>query len=363
MSPTPRKPRTAAKKPPAKPPVEPEVEPEEQPEPEPEPVRIDATLRAVPFKQRWAAAQAEVGRIAKRGRNTQQNYDFASVEDILDAIRGPLLTRGIVLTQTMDHNLVKVEEITASSGAKGQRMTVWVDFTLRDAWSDETIEAHWPGVGEDYGDKAIGKALTSAMKTWLRGTWLLPTGDDPEASAPQAPWWQLDANGSTRTKAIADLTDLLGRDNAKVLVDQLAVRFDGSLPVAALVGAKEVTIAWAAIMENERQAVAARKAAQEAPVEPKKPEPPFPTDEEAGVAPGPVYASQEAPLPAPGSIMPPVSPEEALAGPATAGELFRAAGCICSDPLAEDPVAHRIDCPIAGHGIPYDKRTPEQPQP
>lgn len=131
------------------------------------------------FQARLVQAKSAVAGVAKDGRNSQQGYDYATVEGMLRAVRGPLAEHGINLSVSLVD--VHRDAITSGRGAQGERITVTVAFTLRDTKSEAFTTHHWAGVGEDYGDKAIGKAYTSAVKTFIRTEWLLPTGDDPEA--------------------------------------------------------------------------------------------------------------------------------------------------------------------------------------
>lgn len=62
-------------------------------------------------------------------------------------------------------------------------------FTVADSDTGEKIEGTVYGRGQDNMDKGIYKALTGALKYWLTTAFLIPTGDDPEASddAPDQP--------------------------------------------------------------------------------------------------------------------------------------------------------------------------------
>lgn len=120
-------------------------------------------------------AISEVSHVEKDGFNEHFKYKFASAEAILAALRGPLLSRGILL-------LPHLSAVTTRAGARNSTITtVEVEFTLRDAESGEQYVATWAGQGDDPSDKGLGKAYTSAIKTFLRETFMLPLGDDPEA--------------------------------------------------------------------------------------------------------------------------------------------------------------------------------------
>lgn len=170
-----------------------------------------------------AAAMAAASAVTKSSRNTDQNYDYASAEQILAAVRGPLLERGLVLTQqTVD---LQLHEITSRNGARGTSAIVTVDFTFHHGPSDQELPIRgWRGCGQDYGDKAIQKAYTNAVKTFIRSQWLLPTEtDDPHAPAPEAavaalPSWAMNARDERRVQLADALTPVTGREAAFAVI-------------------------------------------------------------------------------------------------------------------------------------------------
>lgn len=142
-----------------------------------------------------AAAMLNAAAVHKSQRNTDQNYDYAGAEQILAAVRGPLLERGIVLTQrTVD---VRLFEVVSTNNKKGTGVVVEVEFTFHHGPTGDTLVIPgWRGSATDYGDKAIQKAYTNAVKTFIRSQWLLPTDTEntdaplPDAapSEPAPPW-------------------------------------------------------------------------------------------------------------------------------------------------------------------------------
>lgn len=179
-----------------------------------------------------ALAMSEAGQVTKSGVNVDQGYKFASAEAILAAVRMPLLSRGVLLTaQPTDYI---VEGITSRNNAKGEKITVVVDFTFRNGAGEVLTIAGWRGIGQDYGDKAIGKAYTSAIKTFVRTTWLLPTEhDDPEGSSageavePRTalPPWALEASSASKASMVNTLALLMGEEAAKDFGRQMKAAF------------------------------------------------------------------------------------------------------------------------------------------
>jgi hypothetical protein len=102
-----------------------------------------------------------------------------------------------------------------------------VRFTFTDG--REELEVRWHGEGQDYGDKAYGKAYTNAVKTFVRTAWLLPTEhDDPEGSPAgerastgtiTPPDWALPANANGEAAARAGLAKHIGETAAQEFLE------------------------------------------------------------------------------------------------------------------------------------------------
>lgn len=129
-------------------------------------------LRPTGLYPKLAAAIEEVDRLAKDGTNDHFHYDYTTAEEVYRVIRGPLLSRGLVV-------------IPSIVGASNDGESTILNLHLRvvDSESGEEFEADWLGEGQDKGDKGPYKAATGGMKTWLRHLFLLPADDDPEADA------------------------------------------------------------------------------------------------------------------------------------------------------------------------------------
>jgi hypothetical protein len=115
---------------------------------------------------------AEVGCVPKRGFNDFHKYAYATEADIVEAVRGAMSSRGVVLVPSV-RSVVR----------EGTLTTVLMAFQFTDGETGETSTHDWAGTGDDKGDKGLYKAMTGALKYFLLKTFLLPTGDDPEADA------------------------------------------------------------------------------------------------------------------------------------------------------------------------------------
>lgn len=126
-----------------------------------------------------AEVMAAVERIPKRGWNDFHKYHFATEADIAEALRTELASRNVMLIPGISG--MEREKV----GEKGQVLTtLFMSMTFFDAETGETIERPWLGAGTDKEDKGAYKAITGGEKYFLLKTFLIPTGDDPEAETP-----------------------------------------------------------------------------------------------------------------------------------------------------------------------------------
>lgn len=116
----------------------------------------------------------------------QGRWTYASAENVLSTVRGEFLSRGVLVLGSERDSSDRPR--TTRQGDETTVTTVHIQFTLLDAESNERIELDWLGRGEDAADRGVGKALTNAIKTFMRQQLMLPWGDDPEAD---------DADGSS----------------------------------------------------------------------------------------------------------------------------------------------------------------------
>lgn len=128
-----------------------------------------------------SAVMGEMDNIPKKGHNKAQNYDYVRETDVADAARKLLSKYHLFLHQSVV-NHERHELYKTNSGNMMILTIAWVDFT----WYDGDTGASLPpqtfiGYGADTGDKGIYKASTGSEKYALMKTFLISTGDDPEA--------------------------------------------------------------------------------------------------------------------------------------------------------------------------------------
>lgn len=128
---------------------------------------------------KMAAVMGKINRVPKNGFNAFHKYAYATESDITDAVRSLLAEQQVFIFSSVRD--VTQETVTDDRGRVTIRTRVWVDFTFMDGETGDTFVASYPGEGHDPGDKGVPKALTTATKYFLLKTFLIPTGDDPEA--------------------------------------------------------------------------------------------------------------------------------------------------------------------------------------
>lgn len=110
-------------------------------------------------------------------------YRYASEQAIKEKLH-PLLVKHGVLFFPSDIR----QELIPPSVEKGEWFSnVTVEFTFIDSETGEMLRGSGTGTGSDKGDKAVYKAITGAIKYILTTTFLIPTGDDPEADSGEKP--------------------------------------------------------------------------------------------------------------------------------------------------------------------------------
>jgi hypothetical protein len=116
---------------------------------------------------RLAKITAAVGYVQHGGKVDfgRTKYSYATQADLIAAVREHLATHQVAVTTS-------VLEVTPM----GKDWYVAVEYTLRHG--DQWIACACPGYGQ--GDKGLYAAITGSQKYWLRTTFLIATGDDPE---------------------------------------------------------------------------------------------------------------------------------------------------------------------------------------
>lgn len=116
-----------------------------------------------------------IEKVEKGGHNQKQNYSYTKAEDVIRIVRDTALKQGVLFQSKVD----KIEVNTFQVNNRDSFLvTAYLDFCLTDG--HESVGGSFAGQGWDFGDKALNKAYTSALKYFLLHYFFIPTGDDPE---------------------------------------------------------------------------------------------------------------------------------------------------------------------------------------
>src|SRR5262249_31198172 len=103
-------------------------------------------------------------------KNAHQGYTYASEKAIKEALHNALVKHGVLFT-------------LSTANPRVENGVTWIDcrYVFRDKDSDEQVEGTFIGSGSARDEKGHYAAITGAIKYILTSTFLIPTGDDPEA--------------------------------------------------------------------------------------------------------------------------------------------------------------------------------------
>lgn len=134
-----------------------------------------------------AEVSKAIGALQPDKRNTQQNYDYISADQILTVCNREMAKVGLTVVPAMVDE--RMEAVTYDS--RGREMTRYdcrVDFEMKIADTDGNEDVYtWFGRGSDYAvpDKAMYKAITSGHKYFLMKLFNVGVGnEDGEHEAP-----------------------------------------------------------------------------------------------------------------------------------------------------------------------------------
>lgn len=118
--------------------------------------------------------------VGKNQRNTQQNFQYRGVDDVMDALAPSLSRHGLII---VPHVLLReVVERESRSGGKLFHAVLQIEYDFIGV-TDGSTQRVGPVYGEamDSGDKATNKAMATAYKYACVQTFCIPiTGDDPD---------------------------------------------------------------------------------------------------------------------------------------------------------------------------------------
>lgn len=129
---------------------------------------------------------ADIGYIQKKkSPDGGIKYAFLSEEDLVFAAHDACLRHGLTLS-IPKVEISRSEQYTTKNGTTMNASVLLVTYRLTHADSGQTEESMATGEGFDVGDKGCNKAMTGALKYFLRQSFIIPSGADPDR-APSEP--------------------------------------------------------------------------------------------------------------------------------------------------------------------------------
>lgn len=123
---------------------------------------------------------SEKGILKREGNNTYDKYKYFSEAQYKELFTKLFSQHGLELTSSE----VGYEHIEGTDKMPFGVNSKW-EFTLTDIETGFFEKSYITGEGLDKGDKAGYKANTGAIKYYLANTFMVATGDDPEAESPE----------------------------------------------------------------------------------------------------------------------------------------------------------------------------------
>ncbi len=152
------------------------------------PAQPEGWNKTLTIDQRMLAVVNRIDHLEKNGTAPDAigGFKFATAADVKAEVRAQLVRVGVVAYPSITH--VDVEVMKSSSGR--QVVLATVRGTLTFVSVDDRAQVvvnEIAGQGTDGSDKAVSKAITSAIKYGLLNAFTIPVGDDPDASADRLP--------------------------------------------------------------------------------------------------------------------------------------------------------------------------------
>lgn len=168
----------------------------------------------------------KINAIGKDRKNTQQNFAYRGIDDVMNELHGALSECGVfVVPEVLEEN-----RSTGKSRSGGElyytRLKTRFTFYAADG---SHIEAVVIGEAMDSGDKASNKALSIGLKYAMLQVFCIPTEDekDPDAQSPQPQAGSMKPAPQKKTKKQPAFT----AEEEKQLAEIFAATFPDGSPV------------------------------------------------------------------------------------------------------------------------------------
>lgn len=126
--------------------------------------------------EKMAKVMGLVSRVSKGGWNDYHKYKYASSDDVADEVRAAMAEAGLAFYA----NMVSIDKYEAG---KEVRTHAVFEFTFGCSETGATQTCRWEAEADDTKDKGINKVATAAEKYFLLKTFVIGTGDEPDADS------------------------------------------------------------------------------------------------------------------------------------------------------------------------------------
>ena len=250
-----------------------------------------------------------INAIGKDRRNSQQNFAYRGIDDVMNELHGALAENGVfVVPEVLDETRSTGK---SKSGGELYYTRLKTRFTFY-AGDGSSVSAVVIGEAMDSGDKASNKALSIGLKYAMLQVFCIPTEDekDPDAQSPQPQAGSMKPAKPAPKKAAFDFTPK-GGETTPAEKKELGEIFKATFPDGSPVFSKEAM----KFFSDLRKDFTAREVIEKARAERDKRLNPTSTMSKASELPQPVEAVKQA---FDGEVV--EAPAEPTAEPA--GEIF-----------------------------------------
>lgn len=231
-------------------------------------VKADGTIvTATPaIYAAYGEVMEQVQVVGKTGRNTQQNYSFRGVDDVVNAV-GPALRAHRVGVRPRIIE-AKHRDFLDKNGKTVHEAIVTMGYTLFSTVDgSELPEGEAIGEAADYADKATMQAESVAYRTyWLQAVCIPTDQPDPDEKGIQRGDMDTPANETVIGQLKRDLDSLPDAERFRTIIKTAFVRMFGTpdeLTANQQVAAVEYVAAMTAIATARAEAVAPEAAVSE----------------------------------------------------------------------------------------------------
>jgi hypothetical protein len=163
----------------------------------------------------------EIKKIEKDQYNEFHKYKYAGIEQIYAACRDAMVKAGVILIPRVTD--CEIREVRTKKDEPANHAILHIEFVFY-MGEMKTTPIQWVGEAMDVSDKAVSKALSFAMKTFLNSLFLIPRVDaDPDGGGVEA------TAGNFRSQARKTIANKQKNDVSKIAYNVLSIFGKGGL--------------------------------------------------------------------------------------------------------------------------------------